>query len=90
MMFFINMNTLNWLEKAFNLKINIFLKLFCPVGAAPGEKKMVLCVILFSKNQNFKHFSMPYNINLTSGTSKLIYLLYFSNIIARMSASFKI
>ena len=82
MMFFINMNTLNWLEKAFNLKINIFLKLFCPVGAATLWKKLVLCFIFFFHRTKFQTlFNNPWQKKILACLNYHIYLI-FLNILA--------
>ena len=60
------------------------------LGAAPGEKKWYYVSSYFPKTKILNTFLMPFNKNLTSGMSKHIYLLYFSNIMARMSAFLKI
>ena len=68
----------------------IFLKLFCPVGAATLRKKLVLCFIFVSIDPNFGHFSITYDKTLDRNMSKLTYLFIILIILARLSAIIKV
>ena len=90
MMDFINTGTQNWFEKNLNLKRLIFLKLFCPVGAATLRKKLVLCFIFFCIEPNFRHFSIAHDKTLNIRMSKVTYLFIFLIILARITANIKV